>query len=260
MLIMLPSGPVELLVPEAVHMPPPSSIELAGMIDVLPGETVLDLGCGAGLLAIAAAKLGAGRVVATDVLPAALKAVRENARSNGVADRIEVRSGSWFEALGVQERFEVIMATPPQTPGRRPGDPRYGGPDGAKHLVHIVTAAPAHLHPRRGRLWMLAISLANPARLQRELARRFTDLRLVRQTDRWFTAAEYEVRQDGLMKHLLKLRTAGKAVFSAAGEDWTYVFQNLFFRASRPRNTGAARTGLPVITGRDRRGEGDFFR
>ncbi len=260
MLIILPSGPVELLVPETVHIPPSSSIELAGMIDVLPGEKVLDLGCGTGLLAIAAAKLGAGRVVATDVAPAALTAVRENARLNGVADRIEVRAGSWFEVLGAQERFEVIMATPPQTPGPRPGGPRYGGRDGAEHLVHIVTAAPAHLHPRRGRLWLLAISLANPARLQRELAHRFAEFRLVRQTDRWFTAAEYEARQDGLMDHLLKLRTAGKAVFSAAGEDGTYVFQNLFFRASRPRDAGAAPRRPSDHPASELPGEGRFFR
>lgn len=260
MLIMLPSGPVELLVPETVHIPPPSSTELAGMIDVLPGETVLDLGCGAGLLAIAAAKLGAGRVVATDVAPAALKAVRENARLNGVADRIEVRAGSWFEVLGAQERFEVIMATPPQTPGPRPGGPRYGGRDGAEHLVRIAAAAPAHLHHRRGRLWMLAISLANPARLNRELKDLFAELQLVRQTDRWFTASEYDARQDGLMNHLLKLRAAGEAVFSAAGEDGTYVFQNLFFRASCPRDAGAAPSRPSDHPASELPGEGRFFR
>ncbi len=234
MLITLPCGPVELLIPEAVHMPPPSSISLAGLIDVMPGETVLDLGCGSGLLAIAAAKLGAGRVVATDVAPAALAATRENARRNGVEDRIEIRAGDWFAAIGPAERFEVIMATPPQTPGPRPGGPRYGGWDGADHLVGIAAATPARLDPRRGRLWLLAISLANPVRLRRELAVRFADVRLVQETKRVFDADEYESRQTGLMDHLLALRAAGQAVF-ADGEDGTYTFQNLFLRASRPR-------------------------
>jgi methylase of polypeptide subunit release factors len=59
MLIQLPPGSVELLIPQTVHMPPPSSIELARLLDVQPGESVLDLGCGSGLLSIAAAKLGA---------------------------------------------------------------------------------------------------------------------------------------------------------------------------------------------------------
>ena len=58
---------------------------------VRPGSTVADLGCGSGILAIAAAKLGAARVLATDVDPAAIDATRENAVGNGVADRIETR-------------------------------------------------------------------------------------------------------------------------------------------------------------------------
>lgn len=48
------------------------------------GETVLDYGCGSGILAIAAAKLGAGAVVGTDVDPQAILASVANARANGV--------------------------------------------------------------------------------------------------------------------------------------------------------------------------------
>jgi ribosomal protein L11 methyltransferase len=50
-----------------------------------PGQTVLDYGCGSGILAIAAAKLGAGGVVATDIDPQALRATDANALRNGVA-------------------------------------------------------------------------------------------------------------------------------------------------------------------------------
>jgi ribosomal protein L11 methyltransferase len=46
--------------------------------------SVLDYGCGSGILAIAAAKLGAGRVDAVDVDPLALAATQDNARANGV--------------------------------------------------------------------------------------------------------------------------------------------------------------------------------
>jgi ribosomal protein L11 methyltransferase len=48
------------------------------------GESVLDYGCGSGILAIAAARLGASRVVGTDVDPQAMVASRENAQRNGV--------------------------------------------------------------------------------------------------------------------------------------------------------------------------------
>ena len=49
------------------------------------GERVLDYGCGSGILAIAAAKLGAGEVVGVDVDPQAIMASRINAERNGVA-------------------------------------------------------------------------------------------------------------------------------------------------------------------------------
>ena len=50
-----------------------------------PGETVLDYGCGSGILAIAAAKLGARDVSGTDIDPQAIGASRANAKLNGVA-------------------------------------------------------------------------------------------------------------------------------------------------------------------------------
>jgi ribosomal protein L11 methyltransferase len=60
------------------------------MLDAMPlaGRTLIDYGCGSGILAIAALKLGATRVAAVDLDPQALTATRENALRNGVADRI----------------------------------------------------------------------------------------------------------------------------------------------------------------------------
>jgi ribosomal protein L11 methyltransferase len=52
---------------------------------VRAGASLLDYGCGSGILAIAGARLGAGRVVGTDVDPQAMRASEENARANGVA-------------------------------------------------------------------------------------------------------------------------------------------------------------------------------
>jgi len=49
------------------------------------GESLLDYGCGSGILAIAGARLGAGRVVGTDVDPQAIRASEDNARANDVA-------------------------------------------------------------------------------------------------------------------------------------------------------------------------------
>ncbi len=56
----------------------------------LEDATVLDFGCGSGILALAALKLGAAHVVAIDNDPQALFATRDNAQRNGVVDRLEV--------------------------------------------------------------------------------------------------------------------------------------------------------------------------
>jgi ribosomal protein L11 methyltransferase len=52
--------------------------------EVRGGERVIDYGCGSGILAIAAALLGAGEVLATDIDPQAMASARDNARANGV--------------------------------------------------------------------------------------------------------------------------------------------------------------------------------
>jgi ribosomal protein L11 methyltransferase len=69
------------------------------------GETVLDIGTGSGILAIAAAKLGAGRVIAVDNDPLSCAVAGENVRHNGV--QVEVRCADLFE--GNSERADVIV-------------------------------------------------------------------------------------------------------------------------------------------------------
>ncbi|MEF1311388.1 50S ribosomal protein L11 methyltransferase [Vibrio mytili] len=56
----------------------------------LSGKTVIDFGCGSGILAIAAIKLGAEKVIGIDIDPQALQASRDNAERNGVADQLHV--------------------------------------------------------------------------------------------------------------------------------------------------------------------------
>lgn len=72
----------------------------------LAGRRVIDYGCGSGILAIAAALLGAERVRATDIDPQALIACDDNAARNRVADRIDPGPP---EALG-EEPADVLLA------------------------------------------------------------------------------------------------------------------------------------------------------
>lgn len=75
---------------------------------VQEGKSVLDLGCGSGILAIGAAMLGASPVLAVDIDPDSVVATHENARINGVAGQIDVRKGS----LGVvaERGWDVLIA------------------------------------------------------------------------------------------------------------------------------------------------------
>jgi len=61
---------------------------------VKPGEPVIDVGCGSGILAIAALKLGAGSALAVDIDPQAIPSARQNAILNQVDDRLLLATGS----------------------------------------------------------------------------------------------------------------------------------------------------------------------
>ena len=56
----------------------------------LAGKTVVDFGCGSGILAIAALKLGAERVIGVDIDPQAIQASQANAERNNVAEQLEL--------------------------------------------------------------------------------------------------------------------------------------------------------------------------
>jgi ribosomal protein L11 methyltransferase len=79
---------------------PTTKLCLAALEDYLtPGLAVLDLGTGSGILAIAAAQLQAGPILALDVDSEAVRVARENIGANGVAARIRVEQGSLAEVL-----------------------------------------------------------------------------------------------------------------------------------------------------------------
>jgi ribosomal protein L11 methyltransferase len=78
------------------------------------GDVVLDLGCGSGILAVAAARLGASRADAVDVDPSAVVATSENAARNGVQGSVRAAQGSLGEAWPLTERpvsrYDLILA------------------------------------------------------------------------------------------------------------------------------------------------------
>jgi ribosomal protein L11 methyltransferase len=73
----------------------------------LDGARVLDVGCGSGILAIAALALGAERAVGVDTDPIAVEATAANARRNRLARRVQVRVGSLPSGVAP---FDVVLA------------------------------------------------------------------------------------------------------------------------------------------------------
>ena len=71
---------------------------------VTPGVSILDYGCGSGILAIAAAKLGAGEVLGVDIDEQAVSAARSNAERNAVAVRFD------DSAKAIEGQFDIVVA------------------------------------------------------------------------------------------------------------------------------------------------------
>ena len=74
------------------------------------GERVADLGAGSAVLSIAAAKLGAARVVAIELDPDAIENAQENVERNGVADRVHLIEGDALALLPLVAPVELVLA------------------------------------------------------------------------------------------------------------------------------------------------------
>jgi len=97
-------------------------IHLADLNDDLAGRTVLDLGCGTGMLALGAALRGAGRVIGVDLDPAPLGTARENRRRVGTKTAV-----SWLRA----DATRIPLC--PSTPVTVVMNPPFGAQSGNEH-------------------------------------------------------------------------------------------------------------------------------
>jgi len=87
---------------------PTTILSMRAMRSVLrPGSTALDVGCGSGVLAVAACVLGAASARAIDISPASVPTTLANADANGVGDRVEVSTTPLAEIDGP---FDVVVA------------------------------------------------------------------------------------------------------------------------------------------------------
>jgi release factor glutamine methyltransferase len=137
-------------VPGGVQPPKAGSLFFCRHLAVRRGERMLEIGGGLGLAAVLAARAGA-RVVATDIVPEAIDAIRANAALNGVT--VDARLGDvWLPVAG--ERFDLICTNAPQMPtppdrGRADAEAAAdnGGVDGWAILDRVIEGAVGHLNP-----------------------------------------------------------------------------------------------------------------
>jgi precorrin-6B methylase 2 len=117
----------------------------------LANKRVLDLGCGIGAIAVAAALSGAAAVTATDVMQQACDLAALNAQTNKVADRVTVKRSFLFRDLST-ERFDVIISDVTGmaekiarlSPWYPPSIPT-AGVDGTDLAIEVIQEAPKHL-------------------------------------------------------------------------------------------------------------------
>lgn len=118
------------------------------------GDTVLEIGCGSGAIAIALAKKAGAKVTAVDINPEACELTKENAQRNGV--KIDVLCGDLFEPIK-KKKYHMIISNPPYIktadidglmPEVRDHEPREaldGGEDGLEFYRRIAAEAADHL-------------------------------------------------------------------------------------------------------------------
>ena len=96
---------------------------------IRPGDRVLDVGSGSGVLSIAAVLLGASRATGIDIDPETIGNALENARLNGVADRVDVHAGR-LDHPAVDGRYRIVVSN-----------------ISAASLTAMLPGFAAHLHP-----------------------------------------------------------------------------------------------------------------
>ncbi len=163
---------------DAVMGPGPTTVTLARLIPASPGA-VLDVGCGAGTLALVSAARGANRAVGVDVSPRAAILAGVNARLNGLT--AEFRQGDTLDPVR-GESFDLALSQPPyvvRPAGLSPTTYLHGGARGEELALRFAEALPAALREGgRALLFFDAIAGGEPLhlRLRRALGPAAVDL------------------------------------------------------------------------------------
>jgi SAM-dependent methyltransferase len=152
------TGPFTLRMGPDVFAPSSTSTIVAEALEIHEGDVVIDAGCGSGVLAFVAARLGAERAVGCDISEESVRMASENARHLGLADVTEFRTGSLLDPVR-DVQADVIIGDISGIPdpiaeltGWFPGG-RGGGPTGAELPVAMIDEIGDILRPG-GRMYL----------------------------------------------------------------------------------------------------------
>jgi SAM-dependent methyltransferase len=213
--------------PDVFHPTSTTVLLLRAARKVLAGQrlhSVLDLGCGTGIVAVVLAKLLAADAVvcASDLSPSAVALARRNAERNKIA--VQCRSGSLFDPWRGQ-RFDLIVddvagvAEPlDRLSGWYPrGVPSGAGTEGTRWILEILDQAPDFL-AAGGLLIFPVLTLSREQPVNERARSRFAAVELVE--EQWYPVNEQ------LLEHLPLLEqmaTAGNVRVEKRGSRWCWA-------------------------------------
>lgn len=177
-------GPFELIVGPDTFRPSTISMLLADAMEIEDRATVIDAGCGSGVLSIVAARLGAGKVFGVDAAKGTVEIATANAEAQGVGDRVRFFEGDMFDALPEGELADVVIGDVSGIPDELASVSGWfpsglaGGPTGAELPMRMLEAAKRLLH-KGGRLLLPTGSLQDETSIMDKARSAFGSIRML---------------------------------------------------------------------------------
>ncbi len=165
---------INLNVPDGIYEPREDSLLIAKVLeeelesDKEKSEkikTILEIGCGSGLLSIIAAKRGC-YVLAADINPAAVECAKRNAELNGA--KMETAQSDLFERIS--GKFDLIVFNPPYLPEEQDEKSRaWAGGKSLEVITRFTEGVKEHLE-KDGKILIVISSLSNPESILKEFS------------------------------------------------------------------------------------------
>jgi methylase of polypeptide subunit release factors len=142
----------------------------------------VEIGTGSGVLALAAARAGAASVIAVDINPNAALSAGDNARLNGLDDRVRPVCSNLLSAISPRPLFDVILSSPPSFSGepRDVADRAWHAGPGYRDIAAMFMEARERLKPG-GQFYILLSSDSDLGLLGKLIARAGFVARLVKE-------------------------------------------------------------------------------